>query len=103
MLRQAQHDIANTNCHGAVKINIMLKNAMLSKVKAFQKRKIQNKNLSQIGRGFIIFKFKLTISQKSHPQKHKLHLLHLDAIPEVYRSDTLLLLHILLQLEEPLF
>gem|GEM_PF-3007582 len=75
----------------------MLKNFMLSEVEAFQKRKYKTKNLFQIGRGFIIFKFKLIISQKSHPQKHKLHLLHLDAIPEVYRSDTLLLLHILLQ------
>ena len=43
MLRQAQHDIDNTNCHSAVKINIMLKNVMLSEVEAFQKRKIPNK------------------------------------------------------------
>lgn len=46
MLRQAQHDIANTNCHGAVKINIMLKNVMLSEVEVFQNHKIQKQKTS---------------------------------------------------------
>lgn len=46
MLRQAQHYIANTNCHGAVKINIMLKNVMLSEVEVFQNHKIQKQKTS---------------------------------------------------------
>jgi len=55
MLRQAQHDIANTNCNSALKINIMLKSVMLSEVEAFQNRKIQNKKNSPNSEEVLLF------------------------------------------------